>query len=187
MLEWTITVNDPTPPIDAADDDERWMRLALDEAHAAHARGDWPTGAVLVRDGRLLGRGANRQVTRGDVTAHAEPEALRDAFAAHGPDAARGATLYCTMEPCPMCAGAILNSRIRRVVYGAADAKAGCCGSVTDLFALPFNHHPMVEQGLRAEEAGALLQAFFKDLRVRLAARPKWKRPAPPAENMKKP
>ena len=72
-------------------------------------------------------------------------------------------------------------------VYGAADAKAGCCGSVTDLFALPFNHHPMVEQGLRAEEAGALLQAFFKDLRVRLAARPKWKRPAPPAENMKKP
>jgi len=74
---------------------------------------------------------------------------------------------------------------IRRVVYGAADAKAGCCGSVTDLFALPFNHHPMVEQGLRAEEAGALLQAFFKDLRVRLAARPKWKRPAPPAENMK--
>lgn len=86
-----------------------------------------------------------------------------------------------------MCAGAILNSRIRRVVYGAADAKAGCCGSVTDLFALPFNHHPMVEQGLRAEEAGALLQAFFKDLRVRLAARPKWKRPASPAENMKKP
>lgn len=86
-----------------------------------------------------------------------------------------------------MCAGAILNSRIRRVVYGAADAKAGCCGSVTDLFALPFNHHPMVEQGLRAEEAGALLQAFFKDLRVQLAARPKWKRPAPPAENMKKP
>ena len=86
-----------------------------------------------------------------------------------------------------MCAGAILNSRIRRVVYGAADAKAGCCGSVTDLFALPLNHHPMVEQGLRAEEAGALLQAFFKDLRVRLASRPKWKRPAPPAENMKKP
>ena len=76
-----------------------------------------------------------------------------------------------------MCAGAILNSRIRRVVYGAADAKAGCCGSVTDLFALPFNHHPMVEQGLRAEEAGALLQAFFKDLRVRLAEETvkKWK------------
>ena len=76
-----------------------------------------------------------------------------------------------------MCAGAILNSRVKRVVYGAADTKAGCCGSVTDLFALPFNHHPMVEQGLRAEEAGALLQAFFKDLRARLAARPKRKPP----------
>ena len=89
----------------------------------------------------------------------------------------RDGELFVTLEPCPMCAGAILNSRIRRVVYGAADAKAGCCGSVTDLFALPFNHHPMVEQGLRAEEAGALLQAFFKDLRARLAARPKWKPP----------
>ena len=74
-----------------------------------------------------------------------------------------------------MCAGAIINSRIRRVVYGAADTKAGCCGSVTDLFAMPFNHHPVVEQGLRAEEAQELLQAFFKDLRARLAARPKWK------------
>ena len=85
--------------------------------------------------------------------------------------------LFVTLEPCPMCAGAIINSRIRRVVYGAADTKAGCCGSVTDLFAMPFNHHPVVEQGLRAEEAQELLQAFFKDLRARLAARPKWKPP----------
>lgn len=76
-----------------------------------------------------------------------------------------------------MCSGAILNSRIRRVVYGAADAKAGCCGSVTDLFALPFNHHPVVEQGLRAEEAQALLQAFFTRLRAERASRPKWKPP----------
>ena len=86
-----------------------------------------------------------------------------------------------------MCAGAILNSRVRRVVYGAADAKAGCCGSVTDLFALPFNHHPVVESGLRAEEAQVLLQAFFKDLRARLAAKPKWKPPVQPGQNMKKP
>ena len=85
--------------------------------------------------------------------------------------------LFVTLEPCPMCSGAIINSRIRRVVYGAADTKAGCCGSVTDLFAMPFNHHPVVEQGLRAEEAQELLQAFFKDLRARLAARPKWKPP----------
>lgn len=84
-----------------------------------------------------------------------------------------------------MCAGAILNSRVRRVVYGAADAKAGCCGSVTDLFAMPFNHHPVVESGLRAEEAQALLQAFFKDLRARLAAKPKWKPPVQPGQNMK--
>ena len=86
-----------------------------------------------------------------------------------------------------MCAGAILNSRVRRVAYGAADAKAGCCGSVTDLFAMPFNHHPVVESGLRAEEAQALLQAFFKDLRARLAAKPKWKPPVQPGQNMKKP
>ena len=95
--------------------------------------------------------------------------------------------LFVTLEPCPMCAGAILNSRVRRVVYGAADAKAGCCGSVTDLFAMPFNHHPVVESGLRAEEAQALLQAFFKDLRARLAAKPKWKPPVQPGQNMKKP
>ena len=95
--------------------------------------------------------------------------------------------LFVTLEPCPMCAGAILNSRVRRVVYGAADAKAGCCGSVTDLFAMPFNHHPVVESGLRAEEAQALLQAFFKDLRARLAAQPKWKPPVQPGQNMKKP
>lgn len=85
-----------------------------------------------------------------------------------------------------MCAGAIINSRLRRVVYGAADTKAGCCGSVTNLFAMPFNHHPKVESGLRAEEAGALLQAFFQELRARLAAKPKWKPPVPAAENMKK-
>ena len=85
-----------------------------------------------------------------------------------------------------MCAGAIINSRVRRVVYGAADAKAGCCGSVTDLFAMPFNHHPKAESGLRAEEAQALLQTFFQELRVRLASKPKWKPPRNPAENMKK-
>ena len=82
--------------------------------------------------------------------------------------------------------GAIINSRVRRVVYGAADAKAGCCGSVTDLFAMHFNHHPKVESGLRAEEAQALLQTFFQELRVRLASKPKWKPPRNTAENMKK-
>ena len=105
------------------EDDVRWMLLALAEAREACARGDWPTGAVLVKDGRLLGRGQNRQVTRGDVTAHAEPEALRDAFAQHGPEAAQGATLYCTMEPCPMCAGALKLGGVRTLVLGLRHAR----------------------------------------------------------------
>lgn len=167
--------------------DETYMRLALELARQAAEEGEVPVGAVIVRDGEVIATGRNRRETARHALAHAEIEAIAGACARLGGWRLSGCDLYVTLEPCPMCAGAILNSRIRRVVYGAADAKAGCCGSVTDLFALPFNHHPMVEQGLRAEEAGALLQAFFKDLRVRLAARPKWKRPAPPAENMKKP
>ena len=149
------------------------MGAALDEARKAAALGEVPVGAVVARNGQIVAAAHNTRETEKNALHHAELLAIDAACKALG--------------GWPMCAGAILNSRIRRVVYGAADAKAGCCGSVTDLFALPFNHHPMVEQGLRAEEAGALLQAFFKDLRVRLAARPKWKRPAPPAENMKKP
>ena len=88
--------------------------------------------------------------------------------------------LFVTLEPCPMCSGAIINSRIKRVVYGAADVKAGCCGSVTDLFAQPFNHHPVIEKGLRADEAQQLLQAFFVSLRAKRAAKPRWKPPVTP-------
>ena len=142
---------------------------------------------VLVCGGEVVGSGYNRRESGKNALAHAELAAIDEACRNLGGWRLWQCDLYVTLEPCPMCTGAIINSRIVRVVYGASDPKAGCCGSVTDLFALPFNHHPMVEQGLRAEEAGALLQAFFKDLRVRLAARPKWKRPAPPAENMKKP
>jgi tRNA(adenine34) deaminase len=103
--------------------DRKWMQLALDEAHAAHARGEWPTGAVLVKDGRLLACGQNRQNSLGDVTLHAEVDALRNAFAAHGPDAALGATLYCTMEPCPMCAGALKLGRVSSLVLALRHAK----------------------------------------------------------------
>lgn len=166
---------------------ENFMAQALALAAEAAAAGEVPVGCVIVRDGEIVGRGRNRREEKQATASHAEMEAIAQANEHLGTWRLDDCELYVTLEPCPMCAGAILNSRIRRVVYGAADAKAGCCGSVTDLFALPFNHHPMVEQGLRAEEAGALLQAFFKDLRVRLAARPKRKRPAPPAENMKKP
>ena len=102
--------------------DEHWMRLALDEAEDAYARGDWPTGAVLVRDGQLLGRGQNRQVSQGDPTLHAEPDALRQAFAVHGPAAAQGATLYCTMEPCPMCAGALKLAGVSTLVLALRHA-----------------------------------------------------------------
>ena len=163
------------------------MGAALDEARKAAALGEVPVGAVVARNGQIVAAAHNTRETEKNALHHAELLAIDAACKALGGWRLWECELFVTLEPCPMCAGAILNSRIRRVVYGAADAKAGCCGSVTDLFALPFNQHPMVEQGLRAEEAGVLLQAFFKDLRVRLAARPKWKRPAPPAENMKKP
>ena len=166
---------------------EKYMKAALKLAQKAADEGEVPVGAVVVCAGKIVGRGRNRRETKKNALHHAEIEAIEKACKKLGGWRLWQCELFVTLEPCPMCSGAIINSRIRRVVYGAADAKAGCCGSVTDLFALPFNHHPMVEQGLRAEEAGALLQAFFKDLRVRLAARPKWKRPAPPAENMKKP
>ena len=133
--------------------DSELMGLALEEARKAAALGEVPVGAVVARNGEVVAAAHNTRWRLWECE------------------------LFVTLEPCPMCAGAIINSRIRRVVYGAADTKAGCCGSVTDLFAMPFNHHPVVEQGLRAEEAQELLQAFFKDLRARLAARPKWKPP----------
>ncbi len=102
--------------------DLHWMQQALDASQQAFDRGDWPTGAVLVRDGRLLAAGQNRQVTQRDPTVHAETDALRAAFAAHGPQAARGATLYCTMEPCPMCAGALKLAGVSRLVLALRHA-----------------------------------------------------------------
>lgn len=104
------------------DSDEAWMKLALEEAQSAYERGDWPTGAVLVQRGKLIGRGQNRQVTQGDVTLHAEVDALKDAFRVHGPQAAAGATLYCTMEPCPMCAGALKLAGVGRLVVALRHA-----------------------------------------------------------------
>lgn len=154
---------------------EYYMSQALELAQEAADAGEVPVGCVIVRDGAVIGRGRNRREEKQAVCSHAEMEAMAQANAALGSWRLDNCALYVTLEPCPMCAGAIINSRIRRVVYGAADTKAGCCGSVTDLFAMPFNHHPVVEQGLRAEEAQELLQTFFKDLRARLAARPKWK------------
>lgn len=157
--------------------EEKYMREAVRQAKKAAALKEVPIGCVIVHDGAIIARGYNRRTIDKNVLAHAEIIAIRKACRKIGDWRLEDCTMYVTLEPCPMCAGAIINSRIRRVVYGAADTKAGCCGSVTDLFAMPFNHHPVVEQGLRAEEAQELLQAFFKDLRARLAARPKWKPP----------
>ena len=159
---------------------EKYMKAALKLAQKAADEGEVPVGAVVVCDGKIVGRGRNRRETKKNALHHAEIEAIEKACKKLGGWRLWQCELFVTLEPCPMCSGGIINSRIRRVVYGAADTKAGCCGSVTDLFALPFNHHPVVERGLRAEEAQALLQAFFLRLREQRAAKPRWKPPVTP-------
>ena len=157
--------------------DYELMGAALAEAEEAAALGEVPVGAVVARHGEIVAAAHNTRETEKNAVHHAELLAIDAACRALGGWRLWECDLFVTLEPCPMCAGAILNSRIRRVVYGAADPKAGCCGSVTDLFALPFNHHPAVERGLRAEEASALLADFFARLRAERGARPKWRRP----------
>jgi len=143
-------------------DDERFMRLAIDEAAAAVEHGDVPIGAVVVAGGEVVARGRNERELVQDPTAHAEVLALRAAAEAAGSWRVLDATLYVTLEPCSMCAGAIVLSRIPRVVFGAYDPKAGACGSVLDVTGEPrFNHRPEVAGGLLEEECGQLLRDFF--------------------------
>lgn len=158
-------------------DDTIFMDEALALAAEAAAEGEVPVGCVIVRGNEIVGRGRNRRETAKTALGHAEIEAIADACSRLGGWRLWDCTLYVTLEPCPMCAGAIVNARIPRVVYGAADQKAGSCGSVCDLFAMDFNHHPHVVSGVREEECAALLRQFFQDLRVTLRSRPKWKRP----------
>jgi tRNA(adenine34) deaminase len=142
--------------------DEAFMRQALALARRAAEAGEVPVGAVVVKEGEIIGRGHNRPVTDHDPTAHAEIVALREAGAATGNYRLSGCTLYVTIEPCAMCAGAIVHARVGRLVYGAADPKAGACGSVIDLFADGrLNHHATVTRGILAGDAGRLLQDFF--------------------------
>ena len=155
--------------------DHELMGAALAEAEKAAALGEVPVGAVVARRGEIVAAAHNTRETERNAVHHAELLAIDRACKALGGWRLWECELFVTLEPCPMCAGAILNSRIRRVVYGAADPKAGCCGSVTDLFALPFNHHPTVEGGLRAEEASALLAEFFVRLRAQRGTRKKWR------------
>ena len=157
--------------------DEEFMDEALILAAQAGAEGEVPVGCVIVRNGQIVGRGRNRRETAKTALGHAEIEAIADACRNLGGWRLWDCTLYVTLEPCPMCAGAIVNARIPRVVYGAADVKAGSCGSVCDLFAMEFNHHPQVISGVRQEECAALLREFFKNLRTELRSRPKWRRP----------
>ena len=146
-------------------DHQEYMRRALELAAQASGRGDVPVGCVIVRDGQIIGEGRNRREERGDATAHAELEAIRDACARLGSWRLHGCTMYVTMEPCPMCAGGIINARIDRVHYGARDDKAGCCGSVLNLFEERFNHRPRLYRGPLEGECTRALQEFFQQLR----------------------
>ena len=158
-------------------DDLYYMDEALKLAQEAAAEGEVPVGCVIVCKDQIVGRGRNRRETEKTALGHAEIEAIAEACKNLGGWRLWECTLYVTLEPCSMCAGAIINARIPRVVYGAKDAKYGACGSVCDLFSMPFNHQPQVVTGVREEESIALLTAFFKELRQELRSRPKWKKP----------
>ena len=157
--------------------DQEFMGQALELAAQAAAEGEVPVGCVIVREGQIVGRGRNRRETGKSALAHAEIEAIHEACRTLGGWRLWECTLYVTLEPCPMCAGAILNARIPRVVYGAGDPKSGAVRSVCGLFDMAFNHHPAVEAGVREAECAALLEEFFRKLRVTLRTRPKWKKP----------
>jgi tRNA(adenine34) deaminase len=162
---WGVSEQAPTPETDAQRlADERWMAAAIAEARVAEAHGDVPIGAVVVVGDEIVARGRNERELSHDPTAHAEVLALRDAAAAIG-DGWRltGATLYVTLEPCTMCAGAIVLSRVPRVVFGAYDPKAGACGSVLSVLDRPeLNHRPEVVGGVLEPECAELLRAFFR-------------------------
>jgi tRNA(adenine34) deaminase len=159
----TATTMAPEGP----DADTMFMAMALDQAHNGWAMGEVPVGAVIVRDDQVLATGFNQPIANHDPTAHAEIQAMREAAALIGNYRLAGCTLYVTLEPCAMCAGAIQHARIARLVYGARDPKTGACGSVVDLFAqAKLNHHTVVNGGVLADRCGKLLSDFFAERRV---------------------
>lgn len=148
--------------------DEDFMRAALEQARIAGSCDEVPVGAIVVLEGEIVGRGFNQPIGRNDPTAHAEVMALRDAGTRLGNYRLPGCELYVTLEPCAMCSGAIMHSRIARVVFGAPDPKTGVAGSVIDLFAeLRLNHHAQISGGVLADECGSLLTGFFAARRRR--------------------
>ena len=142
-----------------------YMARALELGRQAMEEGEVPVGCVIVKDGVVVGEGRNRRETARTALGHAEIEAIHQACRTLGGWRLTGCTLYVTLEPCPMCAGAIVNARIPALYYGAKDDTAGCCGSVLNLFEERFNHHPRIYGGLMEAECTALLQSFFQNLR----------------------
>lgn len=145
--------------------DYEFMRMALEQAKIAGKMGEVPIGAVVVKDGEVISTGYNLREIKKNSLCHAELIAIDKACEKLGGWRLHECELYVTLEPCPMCAGAIINSRIRRVVFGAFDPKAGSCGSLINLFACDFNHRPVLEAGVLQQECADLLQSFFKKLR----------------------
>mgnify|MGYP001125708251 CR=1 FL=1 len=159
-VEASLALSPPQP------EDEAWMRAALAEAEAAAEKGEIPIGAVIVRDGELIAGGHNLRETERDPTAHAEVVAIKRAAERLGAWRLTGTTLYVTIEPCAMCAGALVLARIERLVYGAADPKAGACGTLWNLVQDPrLNHRLAVTAGVLEDECRAVIQGFFRRLR----------------------
>ncbi len=146
-------------------EDEKWMSLALDEARLAAREGEIPVGAVIVRDGEMISLAHNACEKEKDATAHAECLAIREASKRVNSWRLSDVTLYVTMEPCPMCAGAAINARIPRIVFGTPDPRAGACGSLVNLPAYPLEERPECQGGVLEEECRALLRDFFSDVR----------------------
>ena len=144
---------------------ETYMRRAFELAEQAAKEGDVPVGCVIVREGEIIGEGRNRREADNDATAHAEMEAIRMACAKTGSWRLHGCTLYVTLEPCAMCTGAIINSRVKLVVYGAEDYKAGAMGGLCNLTQLPFNHKPEIIIGVMEDQCRGILKDFFGNLR----------------------
>jgi tRNA(adenine34) deaminase len=152
---------------ESAQSDERFMRMALREAETAAAESEVPVGAIIVKEGRILGRAHNLRETLSDPTAHAEIIAITQAAEALGAWRLEGSTAYVTLEPCPMCAGALVQARVKRLVYGAADPKAGACGTLYNIVCDErLNHRLEVTAGVLADEARELLQKFFRKKRT---------------------
>ncbi len=154
----------------AMTEQEKYMKAALKLAKKAAEEGEVPVGAVVVCDGKIVGRGRNRRETRKNALCHAEIEAIGKACKKLGGWRLHRCDLYVTLEPCPMCTGAIINSRIKALYYGAPDPKAGSCGTLVNLFDIAYNHKPEVVAGLLEEECAEMLRAFFRELRARKKA-----------------